>query len=248
MTDKNIELTRRKVLGGITTVGVASAAAGAGTFALFSDSESTTDQTISTGTVDLNGSEPTVQSLTAEDLASTSTFSGKFETTYEGSLNGDIYLGMTITDDSDYDTDGDGTNEIDPLSTKVNLETGGDNVVTIGAKNDDGTIDGETDVMTKGESSGDSGTLPTEVANEINTSAELNNPNPDTLQSLSSQLKTDENDNPTFKYLTDVSENTTINIQLKCKISDLGNDYQGKELVLNLHIYAVETGQDPTYL
>jgi predicted ribosomally synthesized peptide with SipW-like signal peptide len=50
---KEIELTRRKVLGSAAVVGVASAGAGAGTFAYFSDTESTEDNTVSAGTLDL---------------------------------------------------------------------------------------------------------------------------------------------------------------------------------------------------
>jgi len=53
MPEKQVELTRRRVLGGIGTIGAASAVAGAGTMAYFSDSESSNNNTISAGTLNL---------------------------------------------------------------------------------------------------------------------------------------------------------------------------------------------------
>jgi len=59
MTDSNedgftLELTRRRALGALLTIGAGSAAAGAGTFALFSDTEESSDNTIQAGTLDLS--------------------------------------------------------------------------------------------------------------------------------------------------------------------------------------------------
>jgi len=53
--DNTIELNRRRVLGGVVTIGAAAAAAGAGTFAFFNDSESSNNNTITAGTLDLTG-------------------------------------------------------------------------------------------------------------------------------------------------------------------------------------------------
>jgi len=53
MTDKRIELSRRKLLAGLGSVGVASAGAGLGTTALFSDGESFENNSITAGTLDL---------------------------------------------------------------------------------------------------------------------------------------------------------------------------------------------------
>ncbi len=53
MSDRNIELTRRQLLGGALTLGAASAASGAGTFALFSDTETATGS-ITAGSLDLS--------------------------------------------------------------------------------------------------------------------------------------------------------------------------------------------------
>jgi predicted ribosomally synthesized peptide with SipW-like signal peptide len=53
MTDNNIDLTRRKVLGSIGAVGVAGAAAGYGTTAYFTDEESVENNTLTAGALDL---------------------------------------------------------------------------------------------------------------------------------------------------------------------------------------------------
>lgn len=65
MSKPNIELTRRRVLGGILSVGAAGAAGGAGTMALFSDTEASTNNTVQAGTLDLtlDGSSQTVTFL-----------------------------------------------------------------------------------------------------------------------------------------------------------------------------------------
>ncbi|WP_435180331.1 TasA family protein [Halorussus sp. AFM4] len=52
-TDGTADLTRRRVLGGLATIGTASAAAGAGTMALFQDSETSGNNTFAAGTLDL---------------------------------------------------------------------------------------------------------------------------------------------------------------------------------------------------
>lgn len=53
MTDDTFKLTRRKALGGLTTIGVAGAGAGLGTSALFSDTEEFADNQITAGTMDM---------------------------------------------------------------------------------------------------------------------------------------------------------------------------------------------------
>lgn len=55
---KEIELTRRRILGGLTAIGAASAAAGAGTMAAFTDTEQSTDNTIRAGTMNLQTDAP----------------------------------------------------------------------------------------------------------------------------------------------------------------------------------------------
>lgn len=52
-TSSSFELSRRGVLGGLVTMGAASAAAGAGTVALFTDQETSANNTVQAGTLDL---------------------------------------------------------------------------------------------------------------------------------------------------------------------------------------------------
>jgi len=52
-TGSSFELSRRGVLGGLVTMGAASAAAGAGTVALFTDQETSANNTVQAGTLDL---------------------------------------------------------------------------------------------------------------------------------------------------------------------------------------------------
>lgn len=53
MTDKKLELTRRRVLAGLTTAGFASAAAGLGTSAYFNDEESYTNNSLTAGALNM---------------------------------------------------------------------------------------------------------------------------------------------------------------------------------------------------
>lgn len=53
MTDKKLELTRRRMLAGLTTAGIASAAAGLGTSAYLSDEESFTNNDLQAGELNL---------------------------------------------------------------------------------------------------------------------------------------------------------------------------------------------------
>lgn len=54
MAKKKLELTRRRVLGGLGTIGVASTAAGLGTSAYLNDTESFEDNSITAGTLDIS--------------------------------------------------------------------------------------------------------------------------------------------------------------------------------------------------
>lgn len=60
MSKKKLDLTRRRVLGGLGTIGVAGAAAGMGTSAYLNDTESFEDNTITAGTLDMQVSAEVV--------------------------------------------------------------------------------------------------------------------------------------------------------------------------------------------
>ncbi|SFR93124.1 SipW-cognate class signal peptide [Halomicrobium zhouii] len=86
MNGKDIELSRRRVLGGIATVGAASAAVGAGTYAAFSDTEESTDNTISAGSLTLDTVSGTEFSL-GKLYPNESTSEIEITTDYLGSLS-----------------------------------------------------------------------------------------------------------------------------------------------------------------
>jgi predicted ribosomally synthesized peptide with SipW-like signal peptide len=95
MTDKKYELSRRKALLGLGTIGAAGAAAGMGTSALFSDEESFTDNLIEAGTLDLS---------VELKLVDTSDEFNKIETS-GGTLSSE---GESITINGDESTDANG--------------------------------------------------------------------------------------------------------------------------------------------
>lgn len=94
MSDKNVELTRRRVLGGLATIGAASAAAGAGTMAYFSDTESSTGNTVSAGTLDLKaaGGDGEVTTVRISDVAPGDSGSGTTTLKNDGSIAGSVDL------------------------------------------------------------------------------------------------------------------------------------------------------------
>jgi len=116
MSDENsssIELNRRRVLGALGTVGVASAGAGAGTFALFSDTESSTGNSVQAGTLDLANANGNALSdtanLDANDIAPGNGGSWYLGLQNTGSISGDLSLDLSFNEDADG-----GTQQIDP--------------------------------------------------------------------------------------------------------------------------------------
>ncbi|SDM76496.1 SipW-cognate class signal peptide [Halogranum gelatinilyticum] len=108
MSDKRVELTRRKVLGGLATIGAAGAATGAGTMAYFSDNETSSGNNISAGTVDLNspsGFSANIENLKPGGSAESKTVS----VTYDGSIDGvslDIDTALSEPSESEAATNG----------------------------------------------------------------------------------------------------------------------------------------------
>lgn len=70
MADQRFDLSRRKILAGLGTVGVAGAGAGAGTTALFSDEETFEDNELTAGTLDLRVDYDTSYSYNDEGTSS----------------------------------------------------------------------------------------------------------------------------------------------------------------------------------
>ncbi|GAB7093606.1 hypothetical protein JCM30237_07580 [Halolamina litorea] len=96
-----IELNRRRVLAGLGTIGVASAGAGAGTMALFSDTESSSGNTVQAGTLDLTlgngGSAP----LSASNVAPGDSGTSVLQVNNEGSINGSLDVNVANVSPND---------------------------------------------------------------------------------------------------------------------------------------------------
>jgi len=116
MSDDNsgstIELNRRRVLGALGTIGVASAGAGAGTFALFSDTETSSGNSVQAGTLDLTDGDGGSVSTTISDsdLVPGSTGTLSFQIENEGSVSGSVDFGIqnvSVTPQTTGETDPD---------------------------------------------------------------------------------------------------------------------------------------------
>jgi len=139
MSDENtIELNRRRVLGGVVTIGAAAAAAGAGTFAAFNDTESSNNNSVSAGTLDLtvDGSSSPVSVLSVSDAVPSGSGTGSAITLANGgSVDGTLDISVAAIDSSENGTDdpegsdpdeGTGVELEDALTITVSL--GGTNV------------------------------------------------------------------------------------------------------------------------
>jgi len=116
------EFTRRRVLGGVLTVGAASSAAGAGTFALFDDTETSSANTVQAGTLDLQvngGGTNTV--LDVSDVAPGDSGSDSTRIRNAGTLPGYLTLGV-----SGFKTPENGVNEPEAAARRENDPQGPD--------------------------------------------------------------------------------------------------------------------------
>jgi predicted ribosomally synthesized peptide with SipW-like signal peptide len=98
MTDKKYELSRRKALLGLGTIGVAGAAAGMGTSALFSDEETFEDNTIQAGTTNLIVEATVAEYDSTANLFDDSTPGYVEIEDADGEVDGDAGVGITATD------------------------------------------------------------------------------------------------------------------------------------------------------
>ncbi|QKY21038.1 hypothetical protein B4589_011870 [Halolamina sp. CBA1230] len=90
MSKKKLELTRRRVLGGLGTIGVAGAAAGLGTSAYLNDTESFEDNTITAGTLDM--------SVTAQIEAANGYWEDQAEFPMSETADGEAVTGLVVDD------------------------------------------------------------------------------------------------------------------------------------------------------
>lgn len=98
--DSKIRLTRRRALGGLAAAGAASAAAGAGTMALFSDTETSSGNTVQAGTLDLevgNSSSLNID-VSGKKPGWNGTYSADIDNT--GNVGGGLRVEVNVTNTS----------------------------------------------------------------------------------------------------------------------------------------------------
>ena len=110
--DNTIELNRRRVLSGLGVIGAAGAASGAGTMALFSDTETSNGNSVQAGTLDLQTSSESTVSVPAAGLAPGETSSGSVDLEMGGSLSGN-HVEVALGDVTQSDNGSAATSEYD---------------------------------------------------------------------------------------------------------------------------------------
>lgn len=132
---ESVRVSRRRVLGGLAAIGAASAATGAGTVAYFTDSESSTGNTIEAGTIELSfgGSETFTFST---ELAPTQDTSDSVTLVNGGSVSGSVDIDVSYSE-----SDASGAPSPDMSATEVaqNLEV---TSLTYGGNDISGQISG----------------------------------------------------------------------------------------------------------
>lgn len=156
MSDKIPKLNRRKVLGSLGALGAASAVGAGGTYAMLSDTEQSTDNSLTMGTLNLrtNGTETATTTLSAGNLGTGT--SGKASTTVnnvgtlDGVLNFDVGSitnnenGVVNDPEADDPDENVGSGE---LSQYVTLRLGYDNNNNGNLNSDEVVVEGALDGM-----------------------------------------------------------------------------------------------------
>jgi len=93
--NSGFDLSRRKVLGGVLTVGAASAATGAGTMALFSDSEESNNNSVQAGTLDLTVGGNNSSTLSVSNIAPGDSGRTAIAVNNAGSLDGSLDVNVS---------------------------------------------------------------------------------------------------------------------------------------------------------
>ena len=103
MSKNTIELTRRKVLGSAAALTAAVGAGAGGTFAMMSDTEQSTNNSLATGTLNLQtgGTEAATTTFSAADLGTGSTGTASSTVNNAGSLAG--YLNFDVDEVRDFE-------------------------------------------------------------------------------------------------------------------------------------------------
>ncbi|NHN61154.1 MULTISPECIES: TasA family protein [Halorussus] len=165
--NSGFDLSRRKVLGGLVTVGAASAATGAGTMAYFSDTESSEGNTVSAGTLNLkvNGRDDiSTAPVNVSGVAPGWSKSIPLDLSNDGTVGGDLYLKFDVTGSNDGDGDSQGLE--DDLDLTWNVDNGGSGSIDLTNAPTNWQDTGQ-DIGGSSNVTGDIGLeLPTSVGNE----------------------------------------------------------------------------------
>lgn len=176
MTDDGYDLSRRQALLGLGTIGVASAGAGAGTFAYFSDTESSTGNQIQAGTLDLEVGNNDSLSLTVSDKAPGWTGSDSASINNVGSVEGGLRLEVNVTSTGEGETPESETSysQSNGMKDEVWVKAGFGGYNVIDTKTSLGTAEmlGEIDAL-KRLSGSDSTTLDVEVGIDADATNEI---------------------------------------------------------------------------
>jgi len=217
-----IELTRRRILGGLVTIGAGSAAAGAGTFALFSDRETSNGNTLSAGTLDLQAGSSNTLSFSASDIAPTETGTADTDLEKSGTIAADLSITVTSVtsaevDNPESETDTTGSGELaDQLELDIWLGTGGSNDDTLG----------NGDVVLNSDGSAGSSSSNYETAASYS----------DTTWSNTSVTDGSTADN----LLTDFSGPVTFNVDWQFPDLSTNNDAQGDDITVEFEFELVQ--------
>lgn len=138
MTDQTIELTRRRILGGVATIGAASAAVGAGTFAAFSDTETSSDNTIQAGSLEIQLNDESTWSFGLTNaVPGESTSAATLNIDAAGSITGDhVEIAVDVAENEE--THPDGSDSADTLDGADGMSTLFE-VTQLDYEHDDGT-------------------------------------------------------------------------------------------------------------
>lgn len=96
--DSRFRLTRRKAIGSFATIGVAAGAAGAGTWAYFSDTEESTGNTIQAGTLDLEVGTTNALGISVSDAVPGQSGGATANVANAGTIEGGLSVAVTVTD------------------------------------------------------------------------------------------------------------------------------------------------------
>jgi predicted ribosomally synthesized peptide with SipW-like signal peptide len=179
--DDYVNLTRRKVLGGLAGIGAAGAATGAGTMALYSDSETSGGNTVQAGTLNLTTGSETIQTMSVSELAPGEAAAATTWTLKNvGTINGSLDVDVDITGEADGSSGTAATPTADASATEVakalevvtlKYDSDGDGTLT-----DIGQVTGTTDasMFDSVDSTGTTYTSLYNLANNENDSSETN--------------------------------------------------------------------------